>query len=169
PALQAGEWWRLLTHQYMHANWIHLGINLTALWAIGSMTVRLLGAWPVLGLYTLSGVAGGLVQGWLSPQAACLGASGAVMGTLGALGVAVWRAGDRLPARWRSRFLKRFGLLVLLQFGADTLIPGVAAADHVAGLVAGALMALCLPVRLRAGPADVAVQRPIGEVSPSGG
>lgn len=169
PALQAGEWWRLLTHQYMHANWIHLGINLAALWAVGTMTVRLLGALPVLALYTLAGVAGGLVQGWLSPQAACLGASGAVMGTLGALGVAVWRAGDRLPVRWRARFLKRFALLVLLQFGADTLIPGVAAADHGAGLLAGALLALCLPVRLRAGAADEKPRRPIGEVSPSGG
>ena len=35
PAIEHGQWWRILTGNFVHTNFAHLGMNLAALWLIG--------------------------------------------------------------------------------------------------------------------------------------
>ncbi len=85
---QHGEWYRLLTHGFVHRDWIHAGINLLVLWMFGDVVetqFRLrfgtFGPLLFIGLYV-----GGLVASSLpvyfkrrhDPGYAALGASGAV-------------------------------------------------------------------------------------------
>lgn len=146
PGLLAGQWWRLITHQFMHLHVTHLALNMATLWVLGAMAVRLVGPRWFVPLYLASGVAGAIAQGLAAPTTACLGASGAIFGALGMVAVAVLRDQGQLPRRWRSRFLRRLVAVLLLQLGADWLIPGVAALDHLAGLVAGALLTCLIPL-----------------------
>jgi rhomboid protease GluP len=146
PGLLRGEWWRLFTHQFMHLHVTHLLLNMATLWVLGMLAVRLVGPFWFLPIYLAAGVAGALAQGALAPEAACLGASGAIFGALGIVAVAVLRDRQGLPQRWRTRFLRRLAAVLALQLAADWLIPGVAALDHLGGLVAGGLLTLFVPL-----------------------
>lgn len=93
-AVLDGEVWRLFTATYMHANfWGHLFFNMLALYFFGPAVERVWGAGKFLLVYTACGVAGnvalvGLSQvGYISPMMSGLGASGSVLGVLGAAAV----------------------------------------------------------------------------------
>jgi len=93
-AVMDGEIWRLFTATYMHASfWGHLFFNMFALYFFGPVVERVWGASKFLLVYTVAGVAGnvallGLSQiGYISPLMFGLGASGSVLGVLGAAAV----------------------------------------------------------------------------------
>lgn len=93
-AVLDGEVWRLFTATYMHASfWGHLFFNMLALYLFGPAVERVWGARKFLLVYTAAGVAGnvalvGLSQiGYISPMMYGLGASGSVLGALGAAAV----------------------------------------------------------------------------------
>ena len=58
--LHAGEWWRLVTAQFIHIGVRHLFGNLAALLVLGGLTVRVLGPGRLLFVYVLAGVCGNL-------------------------------------------------------------------------------------------------------------
>lgn len=93
-AVLDGEVWRLFTATYMHASfWGHLFFNMLALYFFGPAVERVWGAKKFFLVYTVAGVAGnvallGLSQvGYISPSVFGLGASGSVLGVLGAAAV----------------------------------------------------------------------------------
>jgi len=148
----AGEFWRLLTANLLHADTHHLVANVLFILGIGALVELALGttrtAW-VMGASAVCAMAASLATGY--EQA--LGASGIAFGLLGA---ALWlelRCADRLPATWR---MPRRLLLAVLAFAvAGSLVfPGVAVAAHVGGFVAGiAATAAVAPSALRREPA----------------
>jgi membrane associated rhomboid family serine protease len=79
---------QLFTYMFVHVNFSHLFMNMLSLFFIGPTVERTLGSYRFFILYYLSGILGGL--GWaalanpMGPP--CVGASGAVMGVLGAFG-----------------------------------------------------------------------------------
>lgn len=81
--LLAGEWWRLLTHAFLHAGLLHLTVNMIGLWFTGPMVERVLGPVRYLLLFLAGAVAGGLLQTLVSPgDRDLVGASGAVCALL---------------------------------------------------------------------------------------
>jgi membrane associated rhomboid family serine protease len=83
----AAFWWpTLLTSQFLHAGWIHLGANLLFLWIFGDNVEDAFGRARFLLFYLGCGAAAALTQvalhSWSS--APMIGASGAVAGVLGA-------------------------------------------------------------------------------------
>jgi membrane associated rhomboid family serine protease len=78
--------WQLLTYQFLHADVMHILVNMLTLYFIGPEMERTMGTRRFLSLYFLSGVLGGLA--WLGlayPSGIpCVGASGAIFGLLGA-------------------------------------------------------------------------------------
>ncbi|MCW5753093.1 MAG: rhomboid family intramembrane serine protease [Phycisphaeraceae bacterium] len=55
------EVWRLVTFQFLHANWIHLFMNMFGLWIFGGMVERGLGRKRYLAFYLVCGIFGGLM------------------------------------------------------------------------------------------------------------
>jgi rhomboid protease GluP len=99
---QSGEYWRLLTATFLHIGAAHLVMNSLGLWAVGRLVEWWFGAGRMLVIYLLAGVAGFVLSAVAGPPAALsAGASGAIMGLLGAL---VWfryasPLRDRLPGK----------------------------------------------------------------------
>jgi membrane associated rhomboid family serine protease len=60
-AFMHGEVWRFVTFQFLHANLLHLLMNMMALWFFGSMVEDYLGRRRYLVFYLLSGAAGALL------------------------------------------------------------------------------------------------------------
>jgi len=85
PNVVSGEWWRLLTANYVHFGLLHLGFNMWCLWQVGRFTERLLGHWAFLLGYTLSGIGGAIASIAHNPVGIGAGASGAVFGLFGCI------------------------------------------------------------------------------------
>src|ERR1700752_4343784 len=63
PALVA----TLITHQLIHAGWLHVLGNLLYLWIFGDNVEDRLGSLPFLGFYLACGIVAAIVQGIVSP------------------------------------------------------------------------------------------------------
>jgi membrane associated rhomboid family serine protease len=86
PGLAPLEPWRLLTSLLVHGGFLHVGLNMLALWMIGRSLEPLLGHGRFLALYLISGLGGSVAVTFLTdPLTATVGASGAIFGLFGAL------------------------------------------------------------------------------------
>jgi membrane associated rhomboid family serine protease len=76
-----------ITYQFLHAGWLHLGINMVTLAAFGAPVERMLGARRFVLFYVSAGIIAGFVQVLLFPDGTdpVIGASGAVSGVFGAV------------------------------------------------------------------------------------
>jgi membrane associated rhomboid family serine protease len=91
-----GQYYRAFTAMWLHANFLHIFFNMIALLIVGPAVEVLLGKARFLVLYLLAGLGGSVASYLLSqPNAAGIGASGAIMGVLGAYVVLALRR--RLP------------------------------------------------------------------------
>ncbi|WP_163568218.1 rhomboid family intramembrane serine protease [Fodinicola feengrottensis] len=57
--IDTGQFWRLLTSDFVHIGILHLAVNMYALFLFGRECERLLGRWRFLVLYLLTGIGGG--------------------------------------------------------------------------------------------------------------
>jgi len=83
--LGRGEWYRLITSGFVHADPIHLLFNMVTLYFFGRMVEYYLGTWPFVILYFGSELAANLLTLALKRSQrgyASLGASGAISGVL---------------------------------------------------------------------------------------
>ena len=130
PVVANGDWWRLITAAFLHYGPIHLGMNMLALWIFGQALEIELGPWRYLLLYLVSGLAGSAGALIVSPEAATVGASGAIFGLLGAA-LAVQRSmGINI---WQSGIMTILFINLLFTFG----VPGISIGGHLGGLVGG--------------------------------
>ncbi|MDQ3431890.1 MAG: rhomboid family intramembrane serine protease [Actinomycetota bacterium] len=140
----AGEYYRLVTVAFLHGTFLHLLLNMVALFLFGPQLEAVLGRGRFLALYVVSAL-GGSVASYLTaaPNQSSVGASGAVFGLLGALLVISRKL--RYDAR---AVLVLLGINLVLGF----LIPRIDWRAHLGGLVAGAALAVVFayaPQRLR--------------------
>jgi rhomboid protease GluP len=83
PALEAGDYWRLLTASFLHGGIIHLGFNLFALAVVGPQVEALYGRLQMLFLFVATGVVAFAGSAWAGPPIVAIGASGGLMGLVG--------------------------------------------------------------------------------------
>jgi len=143
-----GEWWRLVTANFLHANPLptgfplHLTLNVICLLGLGLLVERPLGSARVALLMGTSAL-GAMGGSYLAGYQWAVGASGIVAGLVGGL---IWlelRRPEQLPVIWRiprQLFLAAVvGESVFLLF-----VPGIAHAAHLGGFLTGALVTAAL-------------------------
>ncbi len=84
PALVESRPWTLVTHIFVHADIGHLFWNMLALFFFGTELERRVGERNFLIIFLVSGIFGGIVE-MLVATGYMMGASGGVMGVMGAL------------------------------------------------------------------------------------
>jgi membrane associated rhomboid family serine protease len=148
-----GEWWRVLTAAFLHIGPVHLAMNMLALLLFGSELERRLGAWRYLSLYLVSALGGAAaIQLLGDPRVPVAGASAAIYGLLGALGVLMVARREDLR-----------GLLTLLLINVFiSFLPGISLLGHLGGLVAGALAAGILVLTRRRGSVQIPALAALG-------
>jgi membrane associated rhomboid family serine protease len=140
-AVADGEWWRLVTNEFLHINPLHLFFNMLMLWWFGRPLETLLGRGRFLAVYFLSVLAGSAGALLLSPDKATIGASGAVFGILGA-GLVLER--NRIDVFGGSAlFIVLLNLSLTIWLGAFR-DGNISIGGHVGGLIGGALTVLVL-------------------------
>ena len=133
------EPWRLLTAEFLHGHWFHVGLNLLSLLAVGRL-VEVHGSPVYLPIvFLFSAVSASLASVWLQPGTTSVGASGAIMGLIGFLAVMGYRRRHALP----RGFMKWISLSIALTAGAGLVAHEVVDnAAHLGGLLGGALLGL---------------------------
>ena len=86
PADLTSEWFTLITSQFLHGGWLHIGGNMLYLWVFGNNIEDQLGHVKFLIFYLACGALAGLAQWFFDPTSTIptLGASGAIAGIMGA-------------------------------------------------------------------------------------
>jgi membrane associated rhomboid family serine protease len=147
----------LVTSMFLHANILHVGLNMFFLLVSGDAVERELGNFRFLGLYLACGVIAGLFHAYLNSASTvpAIGASGAIFGVLAALAIL-------FPFRW---LLKLFGfipipmpaiifvfvtILTETAYVSSGIVENVAHTAHVGGFLAGVFLTLLFIPKKRA-------------------
>ena len=133
PDVAHGDWWRLITAAFLHANLIHIGFNMLALWWFGAPVEEYLGRARFLGLYFVAGLAGS-AGALTQTQGVTVGASGAIFGILGAMLILEWQATGRLGGNALT--------LIVINLALSFAIANISVGGHIGGLIGGILATL---------------------------
>ncbi len=137
PLIQDGEWWRLITVMFLHANLIHIFLNGLNLYVLGKQLEALLGPARYIAIFFVSGIGGSIVSFGLHDRPVLgVGASGAIFGLLGAMIGYFLRQRNQFGALGRH-YLRSLLSTVALNFVILLLIPGVDNFAHFGGLATG--------------------------------
>ena len=137
-AVQAGEWWRLLTPVFVHIGFAHLLINSITLYFIGMYIEQLFGHWRMLVIYLGSAIVGNLLSAYWLPAGISAGASTGIFGLFGAFIMLGATFRENQALRMLSR---QFLILVVLNIATDLMVPGIDLAGHLGGFIGGFLLA----------------------------
>lgn len=141
PAVREGEWYRLFTHMFLHGDILHLGNNMLILFCLGNALEHYLGKISYVGIYFFSGILAGLGSVvYNTDNMVSVGASGAVFGIIGAMLWLVLRNKGKLKGFTGPRML----LFVFMSVYAGFTDRGIDNAAHIAGLIAGFLLAMVI-------------------------
>lgn len=155
PLIHQGEYWRILTAMFLHEPFdfgqplsiLHLLLNMVSLSFIGRGVEVFYGKWRYLAIYLLSGICGGIFFYLVQPQLAAVGASGAIFGVFGALGV-FYIVNRRALGPMGTSVISQWAFFLFLNL-AFSLAPGIGLWDHIGGLVAGMIISFLLIPRER--------------------
>jgi rhomboid protease GluP len=130
PYLQH-QWFRLITAMFLHGGLIHIGFNMMSLMQLGPALEELYGSGRYLFLYVMTGAFGFLASSLVGHLS--LGASGALLGMVGALLAVTTKRGGMYMRDLRARLISSvvtLFVLGLMGMGLDNWA-------HGAGLAAG--------------------------------
>ena len=140
--------WRLVTACFLHANLLHIVFNMWVLVDLAPAIEELYGPTRFFFLYTACGIGGYLLSGFLGHFS--IGASGAIVGLIGALLAVTYRRGGAGMQQLRSQVYRWIIYLVLWGF----FFPGIDNMAHLGGGITGFLLAKFMMDRAPATPSE---------------
>ena len=147
--LAAGETWRTVTSTFVHFGLLHIGLNLYALYQVGSLVEEWYGTGPFLAIYVVTGGGGNVVSGLIrqqlrsNPTVLSGGGSTVVMGLVALCAVASWRVRTEIGRSLRNQMLFFLGLTAALGVGLHVAgLPAIDNWGHAGGALMGAIIGL---------------------------
>ena len=131
PIFYQHQWYRLITAMFLHGGLIHIGFNMMSLMQLGPALEELYGSSRYLFLYVVTGAFGFLVSAFFGNFS--LGASGALLGMVGAMLAVTTKRGGMFMRDLRSRLITSVVILFMLGFSRM----GLDNYAHFAGLAMG--------------------------------
>jgi rhomboid protease GluP len=141
------QWYRLITAMFLHGGLIHIGFNMMALMQLGPALEELYGSSRYFFLYIVTGAFGFLASSFTGHYS--LGASGGLLGLVGAMLAITTKRGGAYMRELRSRLVSNVVILFVLGFmgmGMDNWAHGAGLA---AGFVLGKIFADRQPMNVR--------------------
>lgn len=162
--VQGEHLYTLVTSMFLHADLLHLGMNMLFLLIAGDGVERAIGGSRFLIFYLVCGVVAGLFHVYLNDASSVpvIGASGAIFGVLAAFAIL-------FPFRWLVTFLGFIPvpvpaiILVFLMITTETVyvesggLDNIAHTAHIGGFLAGVFLILLFGPRKRE-PEEQAVE-----------
>ena len=165
--LARGELWRIFTAMFLHAGWMHWAANSFTLYQLGMLYEAMFGSKRFALVYFVSGAVASIASS-LRVDTASVGASGAILGILGAFFFSIRRSPQWRHQPWTKNLISQLMFWAFLNlaigFYASDYIDNTA---HVAGMVTGLVLGL-IPHRVPPPPPSTTVVdvRPYDELPP---
>jgi rhomboid protease GluP len=161
--LQDGAYWRIFAAMFLHASVPHWFVNCWALYQLGALYEQMFGSVRFGTVYLVTGACASIASS-MHVDNASVGASGAVLGILGAFIFSIKRSPQWRNEPWTKGLISQLlfwaGLNIVIGFAASKYIDNVA---HIAGLVSGLILGF-IPHRVPPPPPS----RTIVDVQPYG-
>jgi len=141
-----GEYWRLFSAMFLHANVLHILFNGYALYVLGPQTERIYGTLRFLVLYGLAGLAGNVASYELS-KSSSVGASGAIFGLVGGLAAFYYLSRGVLGQIARQQ-LGSLITVVMINLFLGFSATNIDNTAHLGGLLSGLLVGWLLAPRM---------------------
>jgi membrane associated rhomboid family serine protease len=145
--IRQGELYRLLSVTLVHGGFLHLFLNMYALWVVGPIVEQIWGRRLFAMFYVLTAIAASTASFLMSPGPA-VGASGAIFGLVGVI-LAGTRAHDPVLDRRARGIVPQLGMFVIINlvFGFVSQAGGLRVdnAAHIGGLIAGLWLGFVVP------------------------
>jgi membrane associated rhomboid family serine protease len=162
--VQHGQLYRLVSVTLVHGGFLHLFLNLYALYIVGPIVESIWGKRLFVLFYLLTAI-GGSTGSFLFSNAASVGASGAIFGLVGVI-LAGTRAHHPMLDRRARAVVPQLGMFVLINlvFGFVSQAGGlnIDNAAHIGGLLTGLWLGFVVPPG-KVPTLRTAMQRPRGE------
>ncbi len=139
---QYGQWWRVLTAGFIHGDITHIAFNMYALYSFGRAIERFFGPARFSVIYLLALLGGSVtVTLFAAGDSLTVGASGAILGLLGALIAYFWQHQQEIAGAKAQ--LTSLATTAAINLGIG-LLPHVSLWGHLGGIVAGFMLGLVL-------------------------
>jgi rhomboid protease GluP len=143
PFTIGGEYWRLITAGFVHANILHIAFNMWGLWNLGHLSERLFGKWQTAAIYLLTGIGGALLSIAYDHHRSEVGASGAIFGIAGAILVGIKFGDVTMSAAEKRATISSLVLVIILNFGMG-MSGNIDNICHLGGFITGLMVGLPL-------------------------
>lgn len=145
----AGDWWRLLAAAFLHYGFLHLALNMLGLYLFGRLVEFAIGLPRFILLYFTSAIGSMLAVTFMSLKGYsqtnfAVGASGCVMGLVGAFAAILLLDWQRKKTRIAARSLRGIVTLIILQVIFDLTTPQISFVGHTSGLIVGFVVGILL-------------------------
>jgi len=134
-----GQYWRFVTPIFLHANLLHVGLNMLNLAVLGVFLERLVGHLRYLFIYFVTGIVSIIASFYFMPQEISVGASGAIFGLVGAYSIFVLMHRRAFPKHGIPALLWLI-IVIGVNLGIGLFVPNVDNYAHIGGLLSGCLL-----------------------------
>lgn len=151
--VEDGQWWRLVSAMFLHGDGtlqgdlLHLGLNLIALFQLGTIYELMFGTRRFVVIYFASGIVASLTSMFVNGGPA-VGASGAVFGIMGAFVFSVLRSPRFRHERFARSIVNQVIFWTLANIAIGLRIPQIDNSAHIGGLITGLLLGALWPHRV---------------------
>lgn len=142
PAIQQGQWFRLITCMFLHGGIVHIAANMYSLYAIGPFVEKLYGKYRYMCIYFVCGIVSSLCS-FLFSDYVSIGASGAIFGLLGIVFVFALKERKRIG----KGFLMNIVSVVVMNLIIGISLPGIDNFAHLGGLLSGVALGFLLKLK----------------------
>lgn len=150
PLVTEGQYYRLFTSMFIHANIFHILFNMYALYLLGAQAEGFFGKGKFLVIYILSGISGSLLSILLNQGAVSVGASGAIFGILGAL----LYFGYNNRVYLGNTLVREIVPVIIINLAFGFMMTGVDNFAHIGGLIGGITTAMAVGFYSNTGKSD---------------
>ncbi len=144
--IREGEWWRLVTANFLHGGVLHIAVNGYALVMIGPTVEQLYGRVRMLAVFLIGGVVG-FAASTLFIRQDSLGASAGIFALLGVLLGFGLRAREVLAPQARRALIREILMVAAINLAFGVMVPYVDNAAHIGGFLGGLLLGALLRPR----------------------
>ena len=141
--VQNGEFYRLFTCMFVHADILHILFNIIALYSIGPVVERYYGKSKFLLIYLVSGLLGSIFSGvFMTADSISIGASGAIFGLLGSISYFTYYYRATLQGILRGSIMP----VIIINLVIGFLSSSIDLSAHIGGLIGGILISMAIGI-----------------------
>ena len=137
--LQDHQFWRIITAMFLHAGILHWAANSWALYQLGALYETMFGSVRFGTVYFVSGIVASIASSF-TVRGASVGASGAILGILGAFIFSIRRSPQWRHEPWTKGLLSQLIFWAILNIVLGFSVEFIDNTAHIAGLVTGLLL-----------------------------